>query len=195
MASITVTDSVAGFLERLQSRDEAVSTAASQHAGPYGAPAVKSLIALMGSSDTEAARRARRALEHIVHYAGHPAFKSRRDAVEREMAQALGTAPVQVRRVVVWMLSEIGGTRAVKAISGELTNADVREDARCALTRIPVRAAIRALQAAFEIAPEDFRFALAESLRQRGRKVDGYPSRKRVPRGQTAVLPVKAKSA
>jgi len=72
-----------------------------------------------------------------------------------------------------------------------LTDKALREDARCALTRHPSRAAVRALKSAFATAPEDFKPALAESLRARGEKVEGYPSRKLVPTTQTTVLPAK----
>jgi hypothetical protein len=44
-----------------------------------------------------------------------------------------------------------------------------------------------AFQAAFASAPEEFKYALADSLRDRGVKVGGYPGRKLVPNRQTAV--------
>ena len=74
-----------------------------------------------------------------------------------------------------------------------LTDKDVREDARCALTRLPAPGAVTALKSAFATAPEDFKYALAESLRQRGQKVEGYPSRKLVPTAQTTVAPPQPK--
>jgi hypothetical protein len=51
------------------------------------------------------------------------------------------------------------------------------------LTRLPGAQATAALKTAFASSPEEFKFALAESLRERGEKVEGYPSRKLVPRG------------
>ena len=65
----------------------------------------------------------------------------------------------------------------------------IREDTRCALTRLPAPGAVTVLKAAFATAPEYFKYALAESLRQRGEKVEGYPSRKLVPTAQTSVTP------
>jgi hypothetical protein len=70
-----------------------------------------------------------------------------------------------------------------------LTEKELREDARCALTRHPAPSAVAALNSALVTAPEDFKYALAESLRQRGEKVEGYPSRKLVPMAQTTVAP------
>ena len=54
-------------------------------------------------------------------------------------------------------------------------------------------AATRALKSAFAKAPEDFKYALAESLRVRGQPVEGYPSRKLVPSVQTTVKPLEPK--
>ena len=87
------------------------------------------------------------------------------------------------------MLSEIGSAGAVKPMAALLADQELREDARCALTRLPVPGAVTALKAAFATAPEDFKYALAESLRQRGETVAGYPSRKLVPTKQTSVTP------
>jgi len=44
--------------------------------------------------------------------------------------------------------------------------------------RLPGSQVTAALRSAFGRAPEEFKFALAESLRQRGEKVAGYPSQK-----------------
>jgi hypothetical protein len=46
---------------------------------------------------------------------------------------------------------------------------------------------VTALKSAFATASGDFKYALAESLRQRGAAVEGYPSRKLVPTAQTNV--------
>lgn len=75
-----------------------------------------------------------------------------------------------------------------------LTNAEVREDARCALLRLPGPRPTAALRAAFRTAPEDFKYALADSLRQRGLDVQGYPSRKLVPTHETTVKPLPPKA-
>ena len=101
----------------------------------------------------------------------------------------LRSGPSRVGRHVVWMLSEIGSARAVKAMSALLADPELREDARCGLTRLPAPAALKALRSAFATAPEGFKYALAESLRQRGVTVEGYPTRKLVPTAQTSLAP------
>jgi HEAT repeat protein len=178
-----------GLIERIRSPDEAVSGAAWQSAGPYGAAAVQPLAALMADGDFELARKAKRALYLVVRHAGHPAAARERKAVERELIIVLGSGPAPVRREVVWMLSEIGSARAVRPMAALLLEADLREDARCALTRHPSLSAVTALKAAFTAASGDFKYALAESLRQRGAPAEGCPSRKLVPTAQTSVSP------
>ena len=185
--------SVEDLLTRIKSPEESLSGPAGQGAGPYGAAAVKSLIALMADSDFELARRAKRALYWIVRYAGRPGAAKEAAVVEAELIPLLQGGPAQVRRDLVWMLSEIGSARAIPPLAALLSDKDVREDARCALTRHPDGAAVATLKSAFDTAPEDFKYALAESLRQRGQRVKGYPSRKLVPTGQTTVTPVQPK--
>jgi HEAT repeat protein len=104
-----------------------------------------------------------------------------------ELAKLLGPGDVTVRRHALWMLSEIGDDADVKSMAVLLADAAVREDARCALERLPGAAATAALKTALGTAPEEFRFALAHSLRVRGEKVEGYPSQKLVPTKQTSV--------
>jgi HEAT repeat protein len=181
--------SIQGLIERIQNPDEAVSGAAWQSAGPYGAAAVQPLAALMADADFELARKGKRALYLVVRHAGHPAATKERRAVERELIAVLGSSPTQVRRELVWMLSEIGSARAVGPMAALLTDQALREDARCALTRHPAPGAVKALKSALTTAPEDFKPALAESLRVRGVELEGYPSRKLVPTAQTTVAP------
>ena len=182
---------IQGLIERIQSPDEAVSGAAWQSAGTYGAAAVQPLAALMAEANFELARKGKRALYLVVRHAGRPAATRERRAVERELIVVLGSSPSHVRREVVWMLSEIGSARAVGPMAALLTDLALREDARCALTRHPAPGAVKALKSVFATAPEDFKPALAESLRVRGEKVEGYPSRKLVPTAQTTVGPAK----
>jgi HEAT repeat protein len=177
------------LIERIKSPDDTISGAAWQSAGPYGAAAVKPLAALMAEGDFELARKGKRALFLIVRYVGHPAAAGQRRAVERELIVVLRSGPSRVGRHVVWMLSEIGSARAVKAMAVLLADPELREDARCALTRHPAPGAVKALRSAFAAAPEGFKYALAESLRQRGETVEGYPTRKLVPAAQTSLAP------
>lgn len=186
-------DDIEGLIARIKSPDEAISGAAWQSAGPYGAEAVEPLAALMADGDFELSRKAGRALYLVVRHAGHPAALKERRAVERELIRLLHSGPSGVRRDVVWMLSEIGSAQAIGPMATMLKDKDVREDARCTLTRHPAPGAVTALKSAFATAPEDFKYTLAESLRQRGQKVEGYPSRKLVPTAQTTVAPPQPK--
>ena len=181
------------LIERIKSPDETISGAAWQSAGPYGAAAVEPLTALMADQDFELARKAKRALYRVVRHVGQPAAARERKGVERQLILLLDSSPSRVRREVVWMLSEIGSTRAIKPMAALLADEELREDARCALTRHPAPGAVTALKSAFSAASGDFKFALAESLRQRGERVAGYPSRKLVPTAQTTVAPVQPK--
>jgi HEAT repeat protein len=180
---------IQSLIDRIKNPDDATSGAAWQGAGPYGAAVVKPLAALMGDGNFELARKGKRALYLVVRHAGRPGASEERPAVERELILVLGSGPARVRREVVWMLSEIGSAGAVDAMAALLADQELREDARCALTRLPAPGAVAALKAAFATAPEDFKYALAESLRQRGETVGGYPSRKLVPTKQTSVTP------
>jgi HEAT repeat protein len=183
---------IQGLIERIRSPDAAVSGAAWQSAGPYGAAVVKPLAALMADGDFELARKAKRALYLVVRHAGNPASAHARKTVENQLILLLNSGPTPVRREVVWMLSEIGSARAVGPMAALLTEKELREDARCALTRHPAPGAVTALKSAFATASGDFKYALAESLRQRGVAVQGYPSRKLVPTAQTHVTPPSA---
>ena len=177
------------LIERIRSSDEAVSGAAWQSAGPCGAAAVKPLAVLMADDDFELARKAKRALNLVVRHAGHPAAARERKAVERQLILLLSSSPDSIRREVVWMLSEIGTTRVIGPMAALLAEAELREDARSALTRHPAPKAVTALKSAFAAASGDFKYALAESLRQRGVAVQTCPSRKLVPTAQTGLAP------
>lgn len=181
--SVATTDSTAvnKLITDLQSSDDAVRGAAWQGAAALGAPAVRPLIELMAAPHFETARSAKRALAKIVRQAGRPKAAKERKAVQLEMISALAYASALVCREVIWLLSEIGDSDAVEGLAALVLNIDVREDARCALERIPTSKATRALAKSLKTAPEDFRPALAHSLRVRGRKIKDYPCQKLVP--------------
>jgi hypothetical protein len=180
-------DSVADLVTKIKSTDDQVRGPAWQGAASAGAPAVKPLAAVMTDPDFEVARSAKRALWIIVRHAGRPGADGERQAVQSELVALLKDQPVPVRKEVLWMLSEIGTAEAVAPMAGLLADAEVREDARCALLRLPGPQVTEALAKAFKTAPEEFKFALAESLRQRGQTVAGYPSQKLKPVKQTSL--------
>lgn len=197
------------LIAKIKDRDGKVRAAAWLSAGPVGAAAVKPLAALMAEMQAEApgagkeesayrlevGRAAKHALWAIVRHAGRPgADDEKRPVVDRLCGLLGGGQPAAVQREVLWMLSEIGGDGAVDAIRwipGILENKEIREDARCAVERIPTDSATQALLEGLEASGDDFRLALAQSLRLRGVDVDKkrYPPQKLVPTKQTEVKP------
>ena len=170
------------LIARIKDSDAETRTKAWQSAGDIGAPAVQPLALVMTDEDLEVARAAKRAMWKIVRHTGRPGAVNAKKAVVGKLCGLLGAdQPVSVRREVLWMLSEIGGMRAIRPLAELLSDEHLREDARCALERIPIARAVQALKAGFEIAPEDFKPNLAQSLRKRGVKVAGYPCAKLVP--------------
>lgn len=185
------TQPVDKLIAGLKDKDEKVRTEAWLGAGQVGAPAAEPLAKVMTDNDLEVARAAKRGLWKLVRHAGRPKAGRERRAVEAEFVGLLGDdQPVPVRREVLWMLSEIGSGRSVDAIAALLSNSELREDARMTLQRIPNKKALAALQAALDTAPDDFKLNIAQSLRQRGVKVEGLPCVKLVPTKKTSVKPI-----
>jgi HEAT repeat protein len=181
-------DALEAFLANIKSQDDKIRTAAWQTAGDIGAPAIKPLAKLMTDGDAEVARAAKHALWSTVRHVGRPGADQDRQAVAAELVTLLQDQPMSVRHEAIWMLSEIGDSKAVRPLAALLAYADTREDARAALERIPGVESISALQVALGVVPEEFKPAIANSLRVRGVKVEGYPSQKLVPtRPATAV--------
>ncbi|MHC4169086.1 MAG: HEAT repeat domain-containing protein [Planctomycetota bacterium] len=173
---------VKGLIAKIKDSDAETRTRAWQSAGDIGAPAVQPLALVMTDDDLEVARAAKRAMWKIVRHTGRPGAVNAKKAVVGKLCGLLGAdQPVSVRREVIWMLSEIGGMASIRPLAELLSDEHLREDARCALERIPTDRALQALKAGFETAPEDFKPNLAQSLRKRGVKVEGYPCVKLVP--------------
>jgi len=203
------------LIAKIKDRDDKVRAAAWQSAGKVGAAAVKPLADLMaemaaqlarpadnsGTAKDEIAyklevgRAAKHALWAIVRYVGRPGAGDEKKPVVDRLCRLLGGGqPSVVIREVLWMLSEIGGDEAVDAIRqipGLLEDKEIREDARCAVERIPGDAATQALWDGLQAASDDFNLAIAQSLRVRGAEIDKekYPSQKLVPTRQTKVQP------
>lgn len=178
--SAEASEAVQQLVARLKDSDENVRTAAWQSAAKAGAGAVKPLAALMSHPELEVARAAKRGLWRLVHEVGRPGAESEKKSVVANLLALLGE-PAAIRREVLAMLSEIGGGEAVGPIVPLLSDAEVREDARAALERIPGEESLGALKAALTSVPEAFKPAIAHSLRVRGVEVAGYPSQKLVP--------------
>jgi HEAT repeat protein len=184
-------DRIADLIARVRNSDDAIRGPAWQSAATCGASAVKPLAQVMVEPDIEIARCAKRALWLIVRQAGRPGAAQVKRDVQRELIALLSNPALVVRREALWMLSEIGNDQAVPAMAKLLSDPQAREDARCTLLRFPGAASLRAIKHAFAAAPADFKPALADSLRQRGETIAGYPSQKLVPGKQTTVTPAK----
>jgi len=182
-------DPVADLVAKIKSPDDTVRGPAWQGAASAGAAALTPLAGVMSDADLEVARAARRAVWVIVRHAGRPGAEGERKAVQVELVLLLRGQPAPVGKAVLWMLSEIGDAAAGAPMAALLSDVELREDARCALLRVPGPEVAEALRAAFKTAPEDFKVALAESLRQRGQAVPGYPSQKLVPVKPTSLSP------
>lgn len=180
------------LITKIQDEDDKVRASAVLRAGEVGAPAVQQLAGLITHSEMEVARAAKNALWQIVRHVGRPAADDDRKWVVAELLSLCESEqPAAVRREVLWMLSEIAGDEAIGAIASLLASADLQEDARMALQRLPGEKSLAALRAALKSAPEDFRPNIAVSLRQRGIEITDYPSAKLVPAKATQVKPVR----
>lgn len=182
--------SVNELIAKIKSPDDAVRGPAWQGAAPHGAPAVKPLAEVMREPEFEIARAAKRALWKIVRHAGRPGAGAERKALAAELVALLLKDHTPTRREVLWMLSEIGGDAAVPSVAALLSHPELREDARAVLERIPGNKSLAALKSALKTAPDDYKAAIAVSLRARGVTVKGYPSQKLVPTKKTDVKPV-----
>lgn len=185
--------SLHSLVARLKSKTDAERADAIGRAPQLGAAAVGPIAALMREPEIEVTRAGKRALYRIVRHAGRPGAASEAQAVETALLRELGDdRPVNSRREILWMLSEIGGEEAVNSIAMLLKHEQLREDARCVLQRIPDESALAALKAAHAAASDDFKGHLAESLGKRGLPVPGYQSPKLKPVKLTTVKPPQA---
>ncbi len=179
------------LIKNIQSTEDAVRAAARDGAGPVGAQAVLPLAKLAADGELETARAARGAIRNIVYHAGRPGADSEAKAVAAELLKLLGDSqPVQLRRDVLWMTWQIAGEEAVAPVAALLTNADLREDARMTLERLPGEKATAALQAALTAAADADKPALAHSLGVRGIQRPGVPDLRLTPTKKTSVQPV-----
>lgn len=176
------------LLAALKSEDEVKRTDAWVSAGPVGASAVEPLADLMLETQAEVARAAKRALWQVTRYSGRPGGESEKTAVVAALLAVLaGERPDPVKREALWMLSEIGGGECAAPMAALLSNAELREDARMCIERIPGQASLDALKAAMESVPQDFKVNVAESLRKRGVEVPEFPSVKLTPTRATSI--------
>jgi hypothetical protein len=179
------------LIKNIHNAEDAVRAAARDGAGPVGAPAVLPLAKLAAGGELETARAAVRAIQNIVYHAGRPGAEGEAKAVAAELLKLLGDSqPLQLRRDVLWMTWQIAGEEAVEPVAALLGNAELREDARMTLERLPGEKATAALQAALTAAPAADKPALAHSLGVRGVQTPGVPDLRLTPTKKTSVQPV-----
>ncbi len=182
------------LIVKIKDKDDKVRAAAWQAAGKVGAQALKPLSAVAKEGELEVSRAANRAMWQIVRYTGRPGAESERKATVAALVEVFtdDQLPVQLRRDVIWMLSEVVTNDEFNPDdAGEMfKDAEFRDDMRMALQRIPGDNAIAALKAGLENVPDDFKPAIACSLRARGVDVPNVPCVKLKPTKQTKVKPV-----
>lgn len=182
------------LLELLKSDNPIVRRDAWLKAGPLGADALAGLADLATKGDLEVSRAANRAMWQIVRYAGAPGRETERQAVVQTLGELVADKnwPVQLRRDMVWMLSEILADEELdESIALPfLMDAELGEDVRMALQRIAGPKAIAVLKAGLEKAQGDFKAAIACSLRKCHVAFEEPPCPKLIPRKQTQVKPV-----
>ena len=182
------------LIAKIKDKDDKVRAAAWQAAGKVGAPALAPLAAVAKDGELEVSRAANRAMWQIVRHSGRPGAEDERKATVAALIEVFTDEqlPVQLRRDVVWMLSEVitNDEYDPAQAAEQFKNPDFRDDLRMALQRIPGDNAIAALKAGLEIVPDDFKPAIACSLRARGVEVPNVPCVKLKPTKQTKVKPV-----
>lgn len=178
------------LLAAIRSAQPESRTAAWTQAGSVGPQALGPLAELLTHADQEVARAAKHAMWKITRTVGAPGAADKSAANRALVALLADAQPPVVRREVLWMLSEIGDASCVPAMSRSLLDAELHDDGRMALERIPGPESLAALQAAFEQAPEALKYPLAQALRNRGARVAGYECQKLVPQRETTVRPL-----
>ena len=186
-------NAVTELIGKLKAENDESRTQAWFQCGPLGVRAIPPLAALWADAAVglEVRRAARRALAQIVRYAARPEAGEEKRAVLTALRRLVeGDGPPQMRRELLWLLSEIAGEESLSALRQLLTKEAVREEACMALERIPGNRSLKALEGALAQAPADFKPVLAAALARRGREVRGVPTRRLVPAAQTRVGPL-----
>ena len=153
-----------------------------------GKHSVRELVVRMCDDDRVVAITAGRALWKVVRWSGRPNAERERAAAAGQLRVLVNeNLPINVRREMLWMISEIGGDDSVDVVSPLLLDVELREDARMVLERIPGDKSLAALRTAWDTVSDEFRSHIAQSLRVRGDTVKGYACKKMVPTKSTGV--------
>ncbi len=157
------------WIQRIKTANEAGREEALADAPKLPATSVVPLAQVMGGDDLGAGRAAQEGLRRLA-YASMS--NGTHEAVAAELVKVIGPDhPRAVRSDALMLLGFCGGSSAVAPIAALLEDADIREDARMALERIPDPAATRALKAALKRVPADYRPAIQQSLRHKSMRL------------------------
>ena len=138
---------------------------------PAGVDAIVPLSHMMTGEDRVAGKAAGEELNRVVHHAARPGASAEAKAASMQLVKLIGKeTPRMVRSEALRLLGLVAGAEAVPAIAAQLSDTDIREDARMALERIPGRAAEAALRGALKTTPADYHPAIQQSLRHRSVK-------------------------
>ncbi len=184
---------VAELIRALQGDSHEERTRAWVACGPLGATAIPHLVALWSDPQVglEVQRGARHAVFQIVRFASRPESGDARIRVVMELNRLVeANGPAQIRRELLWLLSEIAGDESLPVLRRLLTQEEVREEACMTLERIPGRRSLKLLQGALRQSPADFKPVLAAALARRGHKASGVDRARLTPRAPTKVQPL-----
>jgi hypothetical protein len=182
------------LIAKIKDKDDKVRTAAWQGAGKVGPDALKPLATVAKDGELEVSRAANRAMWQIVRYTGRPGAQSEKKASVEALLELVQNdqLPVQLRRDILWMLSEAVDDAGIDPAGAArfLEDPDLREDVRAGLQRIGGPNAVAAMKLGLESAADDFKPSIACGLRALGVDVPNVPCLKLKPTKKTGVKPV-----
>ncbi|MCX6361299.1 MAG: hypothetical protein NT029_15960 [Armatimonadetes bacterium] len=140
---------LAALLADVRSGDTALRLRAVDQAALVGVSAIVPLGDVCGGSDPAAAKAALEALRRVALHAGRPGANAERRKAGGELVKLLAPArPRRVRAEALYLLGHVGLDAHVAPMARLLKDETLAADARMALTRMPGKAARRALAAA-----------------------------------------------
>jgi len=163
------------FLADLQSENKDLRFAAWRDAGTAPPETIPQLVRLASEGNPGVAKAAREAITTMVHAAGKDPSDPRRASVVKHLIEALSAqVPSSAKAHLFRLLSLIAPEESSPEISKWLSDADLREEAVFCLERLPGRAPLKAVAAAYRAAPTEFKPRLLAALGHR-RAEEGIP--------------------
>ena len=154
------------LIGKIKDGDMEAKLAAVAESPKAGPAALVPLSEVLSGSDPIATRAAQESIRRIAYEAGRSKDESK--AAAQHLASLISKdRPRNVRVEALRMLGIVGGGESVKAIAAQLSDPDIRDDARMALERIPDRAAEKALADSLRTVAADYRPAIEQSLRHK----------------------------